>query len=1229
MFAQGASEVLKWKYQSSGTGNWSDESRWLKEDGSPANRVPDANDIVLIDDGEYWSSSGGTIVIDQDAECLRVVSGTHYIIIWPTNRSVTLSISAGVNFVVSDNFTAERSNPDNWLGISMEQNSSFRTGTLDGSGPHLSSFSLKSGTSVEYRPSADMTLPTPTHQDGNKAYESLTIHPTSDATVSIQEELHVYDTFGTNGSLTLALGTNRMNIWDDWEGESKLVSSDAGGALAFKGNAHQTVGQKHRISRLSLEKNRKNKKLTFLDSLTITKELQLVKGKLVTNGKTRLFADENGYAIVPKIDNTSKVSVNGDIIVDRYFRRHGVSDRPSAWYRFGPVVTGATLQKWKDEFEIVVRNGTSNVRSFSEKLFGDNRNVDSSIKYWQNITDLSGNLAPGSGLAVYLYNSEIKDGIFSFSEKGTLAIGDIEVATSLSDSPLTYGFNMLSNPYACPVSWKSLLQAQSTPSDWDNVAYVWDTQSGTYRMLVGQGGNSSSIDDNINNYGDRFNVTDDKIGPGQAFLVYRWAFGAGQTFRFSESAKVTDNDVPQYRRGSSSEADDQVVNIVLDDNKGHFSAMMLHFGNGYTKDFRRNEDVKGFGGARVSLVSVTEGTPRGAKTKVQTVVNNMPYPQGDSTVALGMSVSKTGMHKLVFRRTENLKNSQAVHVYDKYLDVLVDTKPVKEYSFEVSKDPDSWQPDRFEVRLSKLDVVDGIDLSSPESMVTGQGRTVEVPVSVSGFSDVREFSLELEWEAPALDFKEMEIALDGELELNKSEVATGKLGILWKSNDGENINCPDGDDLFKLKFSVLDSAPENAELRIVGGTAKALTSISKKEGEASIDLDNTKFTIRRITPFQASVDNDKLDIIWDWSLNGEKQESVSGTFGAKPLVGEHLAVKATVNAETDEMPSVKDLILLRRHLLGISGLTNGASVYAGDMNGDGKLTTKDIADIRSEILGSGAKGEWEAIPSEELKKARVGLISEVDTVFEKIVGTEAQTVDFTAIRKGKVDNNTQSRTGTEPLNISYGSVEIDQDGLIAVPLVFEGGEEVIGAQFSLAWEKDVFDLLQVDNNREGLLDYRLEDGKLSLVWNESYETTHGENLVTLRFRSKQQKNRKIPEVTLDTESVNPLVVFNDLSSNPLKIKFENGDLEGVAVTVGPNPFNDFVRFKISGHSGETAVITLFDRSGKVVGYKSGKLENGRDQIEWSGFEDMRLPAGVYLYKVEVGSDVYNGKVISQ
>lgn len=93
----------------------------------------------------------------------------------------------------------------------------------------------------------------------------------------------------------------------------------------------------------------------------------------------------------------------------------------------------------------------------------------------------------------------------------------------------------------------------------------------------------------------------------------------------------------------------------------------------------------------------------------------------------------------------------------------------------------------------------------------------------------------------------------------------------------------------------------------------------------------------------------------------------------------------------------------------------------------------------------------------------------------------------------------------------------------------------------------------------------------------------------------------------------------------------NAELSLVQHQVFPNPFKGQLTFRMFLPVNEEVSLSIYDVNGSLVYQNSLKLQAGLQQLQWDGNSIIGSEAkrGLYFYRLQVGDQYYNGKLIKQ
>jgi hypothetical protein len=224
-------------------------------------------------------------------------------------------------------------------------------------------------------------------------------------------------------------------------------------------------------------------------------------------------------------------SVTGNVTVETV-----IPGGTTGWANLGVSgVTGQTIANWDTYSSSSAANGipmTCTGCTYDQTITGTWFN---SIAAWNEpagdydtLIVASSSLATGKGYWIYTGNGQNTTSDLKVITTGPLVQGNVNIPLSSTTNTNGFqGYNLVANPYACPVSWAKVLAATGgTGTGLADAIYVWNADLGVSTSYVG--GISSHTSGAIT----------DVIPEGQGFYVQT---NSVVTLAFTEAVKTTSN----------------------------------------------------------------------------------------------------------------------------------------------------------------------------------------------------------------------------------------------------------------------------------------------------------------------------------------------------------------------------------------------------------------------------------------------------------------------------------------------------------------------------------------------------------------------------------------------------------------------------------------------------------------------------------------------------------------
>ncbi|MEM9261741.1 MAG: hypothetical protein AAGA62_19020, partial [Bacteroidota bacterium] len=296
------------------------------------------------------------------------------------------------------------------------------------------------------------------------------------------------------------------------------------------------------------------------------------------------------------------------------------------------------------------------------------------------------------------------------------------------------------------------------------------------------------------------------------------------------------------------------------------------------------------------------------------------------------------------------------------------------------------------------------------------------------------------------------------------------------------------------------------------------------------------------------------------SAGEEIGNTLTTNFGGYQLggtIGESYVLRAEKEANPREGLSTLDIIILRRHLLGIQPITNPFLRLVADLNRDGQISLQDVIHLQSlllareELYPAGSlwrfvDAEWDGIgnPPEE-----VNLNDVAACTFDH---------DFIGLRLGDLNGSwgadagaksgpTASNGTARPTSLQIEEKDLVAGNEVSVAFRLPDGPAYAGGQVALAWNTENLNLLRRESNDlHEEQNFRYGDGFLWLTWSDALPT---DEVLTLTFKANTSGQLNEYLRLVDGDNFAGEVYTEHLSTHPLFLEWT----KATQVTTTPEP----------------------------------------------------------------------------
>jgi hypothetical protein len=376
---------------------------------------------------------------------------------------------------------------------------------------------------------------------------------------------------------------------------------------------------------------------------------------------------------------------------------------------------------------------------------------------------------------------------------------------------------------------------------------------------------------------------------------------------------------------------------------------------------------------------------------------------------------------------------------------------------------------------------------------------------------------------------------------------------------------------------------------------------------------------------------------------GDLVTSNAGDYSMTVMAGHDYSITPQNDADHLNGVSTFDLVLISKHILGVTLLDSPYKLIAADANNSGTVTTFDMVEIRKLILFINTEfpnnTSWRFI---DKSFTFANPANPFASYFPEVININNISADelnnnFYAVKIGDVNGSaTANLLGAEDRNMN-GQLVFNVDD-VAV----KAGEtytvnftaqdfNAFGYQFTLNFDRNALSFDGVDYgiaNESNFGFAMLDEGAITTSWNSDLAKQLNDDEVVFSLVFSANTNANLSELLSVSSQYTTAEAYN-----------HNGDLMNVALNFNstvveagfdlyqntPNPFvnNTVIGFNLP--EAATATLTISDVSGKVLRVIEGDFAKGYNQVtversELSG-------AGVLYYQLDTPTDSATKKMI--
>ncbi len=372
--------------------------------------------------------------------------------------------------------------------------------------------------------------------------------------------------------------------------------------------------------------------------------------------------------------------------------------------------------------------------------------------------------------------------------------------------------------------------------------------------------------------------------------------------------------------------------------------------------------------------------------------------------------------------------------------------------------------------------------------------------------------------------------------------------------------------------------------------------------------------------------------------NGDMIENITDQSGSYAFnnneMGRNYEVKALKNDDPLNGVSTLDVILIQRHILGLSLLDSPYKVIAADVNGDKRITAGDLVALKRVLLGVEKQMpvgmSWRFVRADQQFADVLQPWPLIENRMIQNLQTSRLHEDFVAVKIGDVNGNAIANSGIARPRSSYNLVIHTLDKTIKrgelVELVIEPSDNMVylGGQLSLTLSSGIWTDVSSSTMELTSGDYHIDGSEMHISWTNAKGVAHPQ--ITLRLISDVDGMlRDILQLgdsmTAEYYSAEDFTVMN------LSLQFIREQvLSGLELFQNkPNPFSDNTVIGFTIEEKDQVELSVFDLTGRQVYQIRGIFNSGYNEVLLDA--DKLNNTGVLYYQINYRDQIATKKML--
>lgn len=462
-------------------------------------------------------------------------------------------------------------------------------------------------------------------------------------------------------------------------------------------------------------------------------------------------------------------------------------------------------------------------------------------------------------------------------------------------------------------------------------------------------------------------------------------------------------------------------------------------------------------------------------------------------------------------------------------------------------------------------------------------------------------------------------------------------------NNGSFDNCND-ELVFKIRransnaeltdaitFTCSDLGVNEVELWVedyMGNQSMCLATVDIRDGDGTCGF-GASLTIEGIikTEEDVPVESAQVMLMKNASLLESNMTEVDGIYNFENIEeNQNYTLRGEKNDDYLNGISTLDLVMMQRHILGLSKLESPYKLIAADINNSSSITAVDIVILRRLILGHinelPDNDSWRFIdkdlsfadPSRPWNLPEEIGFQNLDNSINK---------EFVAVKIGDLNANAIANTSiartrsNKRVSLTLESKVTDRS--VTYNLIATEDYSSPGFQIGLKYDDDALTFAKASNIHTNIVDEMIakEKGtiKVSLAGARSQTYEKGDIVLSLEFALGNNGSSDLENLTLlDNNTFESEIYSDELESQGVELKSLEYVEDVVLYQNRPNPFDQNTLIEFDIPKAQDVTFEVFDAKGSRVFSSKQRFSAGKNSLSVNK-DALSLNKGIYYYQI--------------